>query len=83
VATVDRRNGMRAALYSNDHTPPNVHVLGRGREAVFEFDCQNGTVILRDNFSGFRISEIRQFEEWLLEILDRLCAKWREIHGDN
>jgi hypothetical protein len=74
---------MRAVLYSNDHTPPNVHVIGGGREAVFEFDCQTRTVRLRDNFSGFRISELRDFEEWLLEILDRLSAEWRGIHGDN
>ena len=74
---------MRAAIHSNDHTPSNVHLIGGGREAVFEFDCQRRTVRLRDNFSGFRISELRDFAEWLLEILDALCAEWRRIHGDD
>jgi hypothetical protein len=73
---------MRAAIHSNDHKPPNVHVIGGGCEVVFEFECKARRIRLRDNFSDFRVSKIRKIEEWLLEILDVLCAKWREIHGD-
>jgi Domain of unknown function (DUF4160) len=72
---------MRAVIYTNDHDPPNVHVEQDKCEAVFEFDCGAGTVRLRVNyrFGPHRIEPIRK---WLMEILEKLCNKWEEFHGD-
>jgi hypothetical protein len=71
---------MRAVIHTNDHKPPNVHVEKDDCEAVFDFDCSVGTVVLRLNyrFGPHRIEPIRK---WLLEILEKLCSKWEVFHG--
>ena len=43
---------MRVVIYSNDHRPAHVHVIGAGKEAVFELNCPPGPVVLRENY-GF------------------------------
>jgi len=33
MLTVHRFDGLRFVIYSNDHDPAHIHVLGSGREA--------------------------------------------------
>lgn len=49
MPTILRLNGWRVCFYSNDHSPAHVHVIGPGRECVFDLNCIGGPVALSRN----------------------------------
>jgi hypothetical protein len=67
-------------VYFNDHRPAHVHVIGRDCEAVFDLNCPDGPVVLRENY-GFSRRDIAMIEAALMESLDQLCLAWEQIHG--
>ena len=80
VPTVMRLDGLRVVVYPNDHRPAHVHLIGRGREAVFNLNCPAGPVELRENY-GFPSRELRHILELLTANLEDLCRTWEYIHG--
>jgi len=80
MPTVLRFGGLRVAVYPNDHRPAHVHVIGHGHEAVFELNCPNGPIELRENY-GFSRRELAQIAETLLVNVNLLCKAWERIHG--
>lgn len=80
VPTVLRFDGLRVVIYPNDHRPAHVHVIGQGREALFNLNCLAGPVDLRENYR-FSRREIAKIEIGLTEHLEELCRRWEEIHG--
>jgi Domain of unknown function (DUF4160) len=80
MPTVLAFRGLDVRIYTNDHQPAHVHVVGRSCEARFQLNCPGGPVELAENF-GFSRREIRQILEFLAENLELLCAAWRRIHG--
>ena len=73
--------GWRVVIYSNDHRPPHVHVIGSEEHARFELLCDLGGLRLLSNV-GFRLTQIRQIAAYLLRHLAHLCDEWKRIHGD-
>jgi Domain of unknown function (DUF4160) len=80
MPTVFKFDGLRIVIYPNDHRPSHVHVIGRGREAVFILNCPCGPMELRENYR-FSRAELARIGEDLTENLDTLCKAWEEIHG--
>jgi hypothetical protein len=80
VPTVFRFNGLRVTIYPNDHRPAHVHVIGAENEAVFNLNCPNGPVEVRENY-GFSSSDIKGIKTVLTENLEILCHSWEVIHG--
>jgi hypothetical protein len=80
MPTVLRLDGMRVAIYPNDHRPAHVHVKGAAGEAVFNLHCPDGPPELRESF-GFKRSEVIRVKNELMRALALLCAEWRKIHG--
>jgi hypothetical protein len=70
---------LRVVIYSNDHRPAHVHVIGRGCEAVFNLNCPAGPVELRENY-GFSRRVIAQTANVLIDHLNDLCSEWERIH---
>jgi hypothetical protein len=79
VPTVLRFDGLRVAIYPNDHRPAHVHVIGRGCEAVFFLNCP-GAVELRENYK-FSRRDVARISKVLAQHVDELCDAWEEIHG--
>jgi hypothetical protein len=79
MPTVLRFDGLRAMIYPADHTPAHVHVMGGGKEALFNLQCPNGPVALRENY-GFSRTEAARIREALDEAVLMLCREWRRIH---
>lgn len=79
MPTVDRFGGLRVVIYSNDHRPAHVHVIGNGCEAVFNLNCPEGPPELRENF-GFSLAEVNRIQVALANRLKHLCDQWSEIH---
>ena len=72
--------GLRVVIYTNDHRPAHVHVMGNGREAVFNLQRPGGPPDLRENY-GFSKKEIVKIADALFDDLTQLCDEWRKIHG--
>jgi hypothetical protein len=72
---------MRVAIYPNDHRPAHVHVIGGGREAVFDLQCPEGPPEIRENY-GFSRAALGRLKAALHAALADLCATWSEIHGE-
>ena len=49
MPSAHRFHGLRVVVYPNDHGPAYVHVMGRGRDAVFRLNGPVGTPELREN----------------------------------
>ncbi len=81
MPTVLRLDGLSVRVYSNDHRPAHVHVIGAGGRAVFNLNCPDGPPALRESL-GFRSTDLSRIEDQLIGVLAALCAKWRAIHGD-
>ena len=82
MPTVLSLDGMRVAIYPNDHRPAHVHVIGPGVEAVFDLRCPRGPPVLRESH-GIRLAQANRVTQRLAAELDALCAHWRRIHGDD
>lgn len=67
-------------MYPNDHRPGHMHVIGGGREAVFDLQCPDGPPRLRENY-GFPRRDVGRIARALDADLADLCDKWRTIHG--
>ena len=80
MPTIAMLYGYRVAIYPNDHRPAHVHVIGRGKEAVFFLNCPNGPPELRENF-GVSRTDVRPLRAALLAGITAFCEKWSEIHG--
>ena len=72
--------GWRVVIYTNDHRPPHVHVIGVEEHARFELLCVLGQVRLLSNI-GYGLGQLRQIETYLIIHLTHLCSEWRRIHG--
>ena len=81
MPTILRFRGLRVMIYTNDHRPPHVHVIGPGAEARIALgdEGERPWVMTNDGLSR------RDVAEALVEIdgnRELLMQRWREIHGD-
>lgn len=81
MPTVHRFDGLRVVIYSNDHRPAHVHVMGGGCEAVFVLNAPLGPPQLRENY-GFAARQLAAIERELASQLRRLDSEWGAIHGE-
>ena len=72
--------GWRVVIFTNDHRPPHVHVVGAEEHARFELLCDLGHVQLISNIR-FGVSQLKQIERYLSNHLAQLCSEWERIHG--
>lgn len=80
MPTVLKLDGLRVAIYPNDHRPAHVHVIGPGCEAVFILNCPDGPIDLRESY-GFTGPALRAVAASLNATVGTLCRSWETIHG--
>lgn len=80
MPTVLRLDGLRVAIYPNDHRPAHVHVISAAGEGVFDLHCPEGPPELRENY-GFARHELTRIVVDLITRLAELCHAWERIHG--
>jgi hypothetical protein len=78
MPTIDRFNGFRVVIYSNDHRPSHVHVLGG--EVVFQLQCPRGPLLLRE-VHGLTRKQVTAIGSRLDQRHKTLCTDWSHIHG--
>ena len=82
MPTVLRIGRLRVVIYTNDHRPAHVHVLGAGTQAIFWLACPDGPPSLRGSY-GLTTAELNRIADALAVELAALCGAWEQIHGDN
>lgn len=79
MVTILKHQGFRVVIYTNDHSPPHVHVLRGGGEAVINLRPQ-GRVELREA-DGLSKADIRKALELVSSRHGEFLKEWRKIHG--
>lgn len=82
MPTVLRLDGLRVMIYTDDHGPPHVHVVGSQGRAVFLLNCPEGLPTLRGPATMSR-QEASRIGKELAAHTAALCAHRRTIHGDH
>ena len=80
MLTVLRTDGLRVTIYLNDRRPAHVHVIGDGKEVVFDLNCPKGPPVVRVNY-GFSRREVGRIGTIREDALRDLCGDWEKIHG--
>ena len=71
----------RVMIYTDDHGPPHVHVVGKGGTVTFFLRHESRSVSIRSN-DGISRADVRAIATFLEENLDILCQAWERIHGE-
>jgi hypothetical protein len=86
MVTLLRYGRIRVVIYSEDHRPSHVHVVGADQAAILFLNCNDdplshGPVAIRESY-GFLARELAPIIEQVEANLDLLCTEWRRVHGD-
>ncbi len=77
MSTIFRQNGYRFFFYSNDYTPPHIHVeKGRG---TAKYLLNDATLVGSRRFNSNELGEMRKI---ILENLYMFKDKWDEYFKD-
>lgn len=77
MVTVHREDGLRFVIYTDDHEPAHVHVVGDGTAKI---DIAGGVpVLVRAN--GMKGGDLRRAMRIAGEQRDTFLARWSELHG--
>lgn len=79
MVTVHRAFGYRFVIFTNDHSPPHIHVVGPGGEAKITLVGPNGLVL--DWVRGIATADMRRIMAELQRERGRLIEAWKEVHG--
>jgi hypothetical protein len=79
MATVHRAFGFRFAVFTNDHSPPHVHVFGPDGEAKISLEGPGGLAL--DWCVGIGRGNMRRIMQEAARQRGKLLAEWRRIHG--
>ena len=77
MITVLRAHGLHIAIYTDDHPPPHVHVLGDGELKVQL--VQGGRPVLL-HARGMKSGDIRKAMHAIAAEQDLLLRIWSELH---
>lgn len=79
MATVGRAHGFRFVIFTNDHSPPHVHVVGPGGEAKIVLEADGG--VRPDWSAGISAGDLRRLLLAAPAEREHFLAEWRRIHG--
>ena len=81
MATVHRFKGFSVRIYTNDHRPAHVHVIGSDGEAIFNLHCPGGPPELREFYGSLSRKELQVIADETQRVLSALYANWGIVHG--
>ena len=74
-----RHKNLRLVIYSNDHGPPHVHVVGPGFE--MKVSLVEGALLDPKQIQTLSPSEIRACLLAIRDHRNELIRLWRSVHG--
>ncbi|WP_131112258.1 DUF4160 domain-containing protein [Sulfuricystis thermophila] len=80
MGTLLRLAGWRVMIYTLDHPPPHVHVVGPGGRAKIALNCAGGMPLPISAF-GIRPDVLKELTRTIAANQTMLCEAWRRTHG--
>lgn len=81
MGTVLRIGGWRVMIYTLDHAPAHVHLVGPEGRAKIALNCPAGPAI-PINIRGIDAATVKSALVVIEKELAVLCRTWRSMHGD-
>lgn len=81
MPTILKTRGYRVVIYPADHRPAHVHVIGAGLEVVFDLNCPDGPLEVRNVAGKVSDERIMRIARLIGSEIAALCAAWRQHHG--
>lgn len=78
MVTLHRAHGFRFVIFSNDHDPAHVHVIGKGCEAKITLGGSSGPVVAWE--VGFVRQDLRRVLQEVKEVQPALLRAWEGRH---
>ena len=79
MITVLRKSGLSVVIYSFDHDPPHVHVIGDGSTKI-QLVGWNGLPEVM-SVRGMKFGDVQKALRAVTENQAMLLGLWRQIHG--
>ena len=79
MVVVHRAHGFRIVIYTADHEPAHVHIVGAGVAKV-NLMGEGGVPELVASI-GIRRNDMRRLMAEIVEHRDRFLQEWERIHG--
>jgi hypothetical protein len=78
MVTAHRAYGFRFVIFTNDHSPPHVHIVGQGGEAKVTLAGGEPRI---EWSRGISSGDLRRLKAEAAAKADHLLNEWRRIHG--
>jgi len=82
MPTLLRIDHWRVMIYSLDHPPAHVHIVGPEGRARIALNCPNGPAIPIDAH-GIAAATLKRIVIAIEAEIAGLCEEWRRIHGSH
>lgn len=79
MVVVHRAHGFRVIIYTQDHEPAHVHIVGPGRAKINLLGPDDRPEVV--DVVGIKKSDMRRLLNEVTEHRDRFMREWRRIHG--
>lgn len=79
MVTVHREGGFRVIIFTQDHNPAHVHVIGDGHAKINLIGPDGAPELVWTD--GMTKAEARKAVRIVVEQQAALIARWRTIHG--
>jgi hypothetical protein len=79
MVTVHFAMGYRFVIFTNDHSPPHIHIVGNGGEAKVTLEGPTGLEL--EWTIGIGRGTMRKLMIEVQAEREKLIAAWGEIHG--
>lgn len=79
MVTIHRAHGLRTVIFTDDHEPAHVHVLGNGHAKINLIGADGDPELIWAE--GMKRNDVRRAMEIVTEHREAFLARWREIHG--
>ncbi len=79
MITVHREAGLRFIIFTDDHEPAHVHVLGDGSAKINLKGATGRPELVWSD--GFKAGDLRKVMRIVAERQTAMLERWEEIHG--
>ncbi|MBN9305946.1 MAG: hypothetical protein BGO82_01065 [Devosia sp. 67-54] len=74
-----RAHGLRIVIFTDDHPPPHVHVIGDGQAKIRLAEVGGKPEVLEA--TGMKASSLKKALQAVTDHQEMLMERWRQIHG--
>ena len=79
MVTIFRTHGLRFVIFTNDHEPAHVHVIGEGEAKINLAGSGNRPELVWND--GMKRGDVRRAMATVEKNLEQFLDRWSDMHG--